>query len=88
MALKKGQIFEIDIETIAFGGRGLGRLEGMAVFVDQALPGDRVRARVVRKKKRHAEARVVELLEPSNDRVEPPCQYAGWCGGCKWPALK
>ncbi len=88
MALKKGQIFEIEIETIAFGGRGLGRLEGMAVFVDQALPGDRVRARVVRKKKRHAEARMVELLEPSADRVDPPCPYVGWCGGCKWQALK
>ena len=51
MKIKKGQIFELEITQIAFGGKGLARVEGMAVFVDQAIPGDRVLARIVKKKK-------------------------------------
>ena len=84
MAVKKGQQVELDVSGIAFGGKGLARLDGMAVFVDQAIAGDRVLARIVKKKKSYAEARVVELLAPSPFRVEAPCPYSGICGGCKW----
>lgn len=87
MSVKKGQILDVDITDIAFGGRGLCRIDGMAVFVDQAVPGDRVRVRMVRKKKNYGEARVLELLEASPDRVEAPCPYSGTCGGCKWQFL-
>ena len=59
----------------------------MAVFVDQAVPGDRVRIRISRKKKNYAEARVMELLKASPDRIDPPCIYSGFCGGCKWQFL-
>ncbi|MCJ8503044.1 23S rRNA (uracil(1939)-C(5))-methyltransferase RlmD [Desulfatitalea alkaliphila] len=85
--MKKGQEIELDITAIAFGGRGLTRLEGMAVFVDGAVPGDRVLARVYKKKQRYAEARVVSLISPSPDRVPAPCPYSGYCGGCKWQFL-
>ena len=88
MAVKKGQLIELDITGIAFGGRGLARVNGMAVFVDQAVPGDRVLARIVKKKRNYAEARVMELKTPSEDRIDPPCQYSGFCGGCKWQFLK
>ena len=54
------------------------------VFIPQAVPGDRVRARVTRKKKRHVEAGIVEILEASPLRADPPCSYFGACGGCKW----
>ena len=78
---------EVEIEDIAFGGRGLVKLNGMAVFVDQAVPGDRVRLRIFKKKKNYAEARVVELIAPSTLRVTAPCRYSGFCGGCKWQFL-
>jgi 23S rRNA (uracil1939-C5)-methyltransferase len=85
--IKKGQDVELDITDIAFGGRGLTRVDGMAVFVDGAVPGDRVLARVFKKKKSYAEARVAALLAPSPNRVEAPCPYSGHCGGCKWQFL-
>jgi 23S rRNA (uracil1939-C5)-methyltransferase len=88
MKVKKGQTFEVEISGIAFGGKGLVRINGMAVFVDQAVPGDQVLIRITRKKKNYAEARVMELRKASPDRVDPPCIYSGFCGGCKWQFLE
>jgi 23S rRNA (uracil1939-C5)-methyltransferase len=88
MAIKKGDIFEATITDLAFGGRGLVRIDGIVVFADPAVPGDRVRARVFKKRKHYAEARVIELLSPSLDRVAPPCPYSGLCGGCKTQILR
>ena len=88
MKIKKGQIIEVEISDIAFGGKGLVRINGMAVFVDQAVPGDQVTIRITRKKKNYAEARVMELLNASPDRIQPPCVYSGFCGGCKWQFLQ
>ena len=87
MKIKKGMQAEVEIEDIAFGGRGLVKLDGMAVFVDQAIPGDRATIRIFKKKKNYAEARVVELIAPSPFRVAAPCRYSGFCGGCKWQFL-
>ena len=87
MKIKKGLQAEVEITDIAFGGRGLVRLEGMAVFVDQAVPGDRVIIRIFKKKKNYAEARVVDLIQSSPARIVPPCEYSGYCGGCKWQFL-
>ena len=87
MAVKRGQTLKLEIEKLAYGGRGLARVEGLAVFVERAVPGDQVVARVFRKKKNHAEARVVELTRPSPFRVEAPCPYSGYCGGCTWQYL-
>ena len=87
MALKKGQEVELQIERVAFGGKGIARVDGMAVFVDQAVAGDRVLARVIKKKRSFSEARVLELISPSAQRVEAPCPYSGVCGGCKWQFL-
>ncbi len=87
MNVKKGREFDVNITDIAFGGKGLVKIDGMAVFVDQAVPGDRAIVRIVKKKKTFAEARVVELIEPSPFRVDPRCRYSGYCGGCKWQFL-
>jgi 23S rRNA (uracil1939-C5)-methyltransferase len=87
MAIKKGQQIELDVTDIAFGGRGLTRVDGLAVFVDQAIPQDRVLAKVYKKKKKYAEARAIEIVEPSPLRVKAPCPYSGYCGGCKWQFL-
>ncbi len=87
MVPKKGQTLVLEIEDLAFRGRGLARLNGFTVFVDRALPGDRVEARIYRKKKNYAEARVLEVLSPSPDRVTAPCRYSGYCGGCTLQSL-
>ena len=88
MKIKKGLQAQVEITDIAFGGRGLVRLDGMAVFVDQTVPGDRVIIRISRKKKNYAEARVIELIQSSPLRIIAPCEYSGFCGGCKWQFIK
>ena len=75
---------ELLIEDIAFGGKGVGRAEGKAVFVPFTIEGERVTARVVRKKKSFAEAELVRVTEPSPHRTPPPCPYFGRCGGCSY----
>ena len=87
MTVKKGQILELRIEKLIFGGRGLGRVNGLAMFVEGAVPGDEVRVRVLKKRKNHADARLLEVTAPSAFRVEPPCRYSGFCGGCTWQFL-
>jgi len=87
MNVKKGQELELAVGDIAFGGRGLARIDGLAVFVDQAVPGDVVRARIFKKKKNYAEARTLEVISGSPHRVAAPCRYSGYCGGCKWQFL-
>ncbi len=84
MGIKKGQEIDLYIDRTAHGGAGVARKDGFVVFVRGGVPGDRVMARVYRKKKGYAEAAIVEVLEPSPDRVPAPCPYAGICGGCQW----
>ncbi|HDQ39701.1 MAG TPA: 23S rRNA (uracil(1939)-C(5))-methyltransferase RlmD, partial [Desulfonatronum sp.] len=66
------------------GGHGLGRLNGMAVFVEGSLPGQRVQARITALKPRHAWAEPLEILEQSPDFTPPGCPHFGLCGGCDW----
>ncbi len=82
--MKKGSILTLDIEKFADKGKSLTRLDGYVVFVPGAVPGDRVKARVYRKRKKFAEAALIEVLAPSPLRTEPTCSYFGTCGGCKW----
>ncbi len=74
----------VTIDSIASGGAGVGRLDGMAVFVPRTAPGDRVTVALSRRK-RHAEGRLRQILEASPARVEPPCQHyvTDRCGGCQ-----
>lgn len=80
-------ISDLEITGLAHGGRGIGRSDGKAVFVPFTAPGDRVVCRPVRSKSRYVEAELVELVEPSAQRREPPCPYFGRCGGCQWQHL-
>jgi len=84
MALKKGTVVELEIESTAFKGKGIAKVDGLAVFVPGTAPGDRIKAMITRKKKSFREAKVIELLEPSPVRVEPVCRHANTCGGCTW----
>jgi 23S rRNA (uracil1939-C5)-methyltransferase len=84
MTPRKGDIIELKIDRMAHGGQGVARLDGFVVFVKGAVPGDTGRALVTRKKKDFAEARLLEVVNPSSDRVNAPCPYFGHCGGCQW----
>jgi 23S rRNA (uracil1939-C5)-methyltransferase len=80
-------IRNLEITSLVHGGRGIGRHEGKAVFVPLTAPGDRVNCRVVKSKRRFAEAELCELVVPSPVRREPPCPFFGSCGGCQWQHL-
>jgi len=87
MKIKKGHILELHVSGIAFGGKGIAKVNGLTIFVEKAVPLDRVVARIVKRKKHYAEARVDTLVEASPFRVNAPCMYSGFCGGCKWQFL-
>jgi 23S rRNA (uracil1939-C5)-methyltransferase len=81
------QELDLRIDSLAFGGNGVARLNGFVVFVRRGLPGDLVRARVTKVKRNHAEAIAVDVLEPGAARVEAPCQHYPECGGCRFQDL-
>jgi 23S rRNA (uracil1939-C5)-methyltransferase len=73
----RGAELELTIDSLAFGGAGVARLDGYVVFVQGGMPGDRVRALVGKSKRAYAEARVIELLEPGPDRIDPVAEHPG-----------
>jgi 23S rRNA (uracil1939-C5)-methyltransferase len=77
VALERGAELDLRVDALAHGGRGVARLNGLVVFVQGAVPGDRVRAEVTKAKRSYAEARATELLEPSPERVEPRAAHPG-----------
>jgi 23S rRNA (uracil1939-C5)-methyltransferase len=85
---RRGELLELEIDSLAFGGRGVARAEGLVVFVAGALPGDRVRAEVTKGKKRFAEARAVEVVRAAADRLPDRCVHGGEpCPGAPWQGL-
>jgi 23S rRNA (uracil1939-C5)-methyltransferase len=85
---RRGDLLELEIDSLAFGGRGVARADGFVVFVAGGLPGDRVRAEVTKGKKRFAEARTVELVRASTDRLPDRCVHGGEpCPGAPWQGL-
>ncbi|MEX0973395.1 MAG: 23S rRNA (uracil(1939)-C(5))-methyltransferase RlmD [Solirubrobacterales bacterium] len=85
---RRGESLELEVDSLAFGGRGVARHGGYVVFVSGGLPGDLVRAEVTKPKKRFAEARTVELLRPGADRVASLCLHEGEpCPGAPWQGL-
>src|SRR6187455_1531615 len=83
----RDQELDLSIDSLAYGGNGVARLNGFVVFVRRGLPGDRVRARVTKVKRNHAEALAVEVLEPGPNRVDAPCAHYPACGGCRFQDL-
>jgi len=80
---KKGEELILTIESLAYGGQGVARSDGFVIFVDKGVsPGQKVLARITKRRKGFAEARVMETLAPSPHAVVPECKYFGICGGC------
>ncbi len=82
--VSNGEELELHVDSLAFGGNGVARLNGFVVFVRRGLPGDTVRARVTKVKRGFAEATTIEVLAPGPDRVVAPCPHFGACGGCRF----
>jgi 23S rRNA (uracil1939-C5)-methyltransferase len=83
----RDQELELTIDSLAFGGNGVARLNGFVVFVRRGLPGDTVRARVTKVQRRHAEALATEILSSGPHRVDAPCRHYPACGGCRFQDL-
>lgn len=84
----RGEQLELEIESLAFGGRGVARSQGLVLFVAGGLPGDRVRVEITKAKKRFAEARAVELLQPGAERIADSCVHGGEpCPGAPWQGM-
>jgi 23S rRNA (uracil1939-C5)-methyltransferase len=83
----KDDELELTIESLAYGGNGVARLDGFVVFVRRGLPGDTVRARVTKVKRNHAEAVAIEVVRPGPRRVDAPCRHFPDCGGCRFQDL-
>lgn len=85
--VKRGAEYELHIEKLAFGGAGVSRVDNYVIFVKGTLPGDVVKAKISKRKPSFAEARLLEVLNPSSLRETAPCSYFSWCGGCTWQNL-
>ena len=82
--IAQGDTLTIELTDIAFHGASIGRVDGQVVFADYGIPGETAEVLIEKVKRSMLLARVVEPVEPSTDRVEPPCPYFGACGGCQW----
>ena len=87
--MKKNDVIRLTIDSLTGSGQGIGRVQeegtgkGLAVFVKDTVPGDIIRAKIIKMKSSYAVARLEEILTPSFDRVEPKCPVARACGGCQ-----
>lgn len=80
--LRKGQVYEMEITGLSHEGEGVGRVDGIAVFVPDAIPSDIVTARCISVKKTYGRALVERVVRPSPYRQEPACPVYARCGGC------
>lgn len=77
----------VKIEAVAAEGKSLAHVDGTVVFVEFAVPGDIVNVKVTKKKKNYMEGFILEIVKPSEDRLQPFCKHFGICGGCRWQPL-
>ena len=82
--IRVGQEIDVEINDIGFGGRGVGRIDGVACFVPGVIEKEKVRVKIAKVKSRMMEAWLLEVLEPSPYRIEPPCPVFLKCGGCSY----
>ena len=85
--IKKGVDVNLDIESLAFGGMGIAYLNNCVTFVKNAIPGQKVNARITKKRSSYLEARCLEVLNKSPYQVKEPCKHFSDCGGCTFQNL-
>lgn len=82
MELKKNDFLNIEIIDIGTNGEGIGKIDNFTIFVENALPKEFVKIKILKLKKSYGYGKLIEILKPSPFRIEPPCQYYSKCGGC------
>jgi len=87
MIIRKEDFIELWVDNLAYGGEGIARVDGFVIFIRGAVPGDRIIARIFKKRKGYANASIIEILDPSPARIPSPCKYSGHCGGCNYQYL-
>ena len=87
MEYQKNDLLSLEIQDIGVDGEGIGKADGFTVFVKDAVPGDVVRVKIMKARKNFGYGRLMEILQPSPDRVEPVCPAARQCGGCQLQAI-
>jgi 23S rRNA (uracil1939-C5)-methyltransferase len=85
--LKAGQIIDLRIESLAYGGDAVGHHQGQAIFVPYGVPGDRLQVRITDPHKSYSRGKICNITEASPDRKEPDCPYFGDCGSCQWQMM-
>ena len=85
--LQRGDIVELELHAWGRLGEAMASFAGEAIFVFGGIPGERVRAEIVAVRRKYVAAQVIQVIMPSPDRVEPPCEYFGQCTGCQWQHL-
>lgn len=81
--VEKNKIYEMQIDALGSNGEGIGRIDGYTVFVEGALPGEKISVLIVKVKKNYGYGKLMEILEVSPERREPMCPVAKQCGGCQ-----
>ncbi len=84
---RRGHLLEVRFESLAYGGEAIARHEGFVLFTRYGAPGEKALVRVGRVKKNYAEAKIVKIIEPAPERIEPFCPLFTICGGCSWQHL-
>lgn len=87
MSYSKNDCVELTIEDIGVSGEGIGKVDGYTLFVKDTVIGDVVRVKIMKAKKNYGYARLMDIIKPSKDRVEPACPIARQCGGCQIQAM-
>jgi len=85
--VNKNDVVELEVADLALGGLGVANMGGYVIFVENALPGDRVKARITRRQANHSQASIVEIMRPAPERTSAPCILHDTCGGCVWQTL-
>ena len=81
--VEKNKIYEMNIDALGSNGEGIGRIDGYTIFVEGALPGEKISVLIVKVKKNYGYGKLMEILEVSPERREPMCPVAKQCGGCQ-----
>ena len=82
--MKKGDIIDLNIKSLSYGGLGVAHHNNIVVFVRGALPGQSVKSKIFKKKKKYFEAYVLEVIKESPNKINPLCEHFGICGGCSF----
>ncbi|NLG51151.1 MAG: TRAM domain-containing protein, partial [Chloroflexi bacterium] len=81
-------VITLELRDLAYGGDAVGRYEGQVVFVPGGIPGETVEVEITERRKSFMRGRLLRVLSPAPERVEPPCPYAKSCGGCQWQHIR